>query len=76
MTKEPAKRKETTPAARAGVMANDIITHLDDEATQGMSLNQALEKMRGPVNTAVRLKIARKGQDGLIELTAGLAGAT
>ena len=50
-------------------MANDIITHLDDEATQGMSLNQALEKMRGPVNTTVRLKIARKGQDGLIELT-------
>jgi CubicO group peptidase (beta-lactamase class C family) len=58
-----------TPAARAGVMANDIITHLDDEVTQGISLNQALEKMRGPVNTTVRLKIARKGQDGPIELT-------
>jgi CubicO group peptidase (beta-lactamase class C family) len=57
------------PAARAGVMANDTITHLDDEATQGMTLNQALEKMRGPVNTTVRLKIARKGQDGPIELT-------
>jgi CubicO group peptidase (beta-lactamase class C family) len=55
------------PAARAGVMANDIITHVDDEATQGMSLNQALEKMRGPVNTTARLKIARKGQD--LELT-------
>jgi hypothetical protein len=50
-------------------MANDIITHLDDESTQGISLNQALEKMRGPVNTTVRLKIARKGQDGPIELT-------
>jgi CubicO group peptidase (beta-lactamase class C family) len=58
-----------TPAARAGVMANDIITNLDDEATQGMTLNQVLEKMRGPVNTTVRLKIARKGQDGPIELT-------
>jgi C-terminal processing protease CtpA/Prc len=57
------------PAARAGVMANDIITHFDDAATQGMSLNQALEKMRGPVNTSVRLKIARNGQHGLIELT-------
>jgi CubicO group peptidase (beta-lactamase class C family) len=57
------------PAARVGVMANDIITHLDDEATQGMSLKQALEKMRGPVNTPVHLKIARKGRDGLIELT-------
>jgi CubicO group peptidase (beta-lactamase class C family) len=39
------------PAASAGVMANDIITHLDDEVTQGMTLNQALDKMRGPVNT-------------------------
>jgi CubicO group peptidase (beta-lactamase class C family) len=57
------------PAAKAGVLANDIITSLDDKATQGMALNQALEKMRGPVNTTVRLKIARKGQDGLIELT-------
>jgi len=58
-----------TPADRAGVMANDVITHLDDEATQGMTLNQALEKMRGPVNTTVRLKISRKGQDGPIKLT-------
>lgn len=57
------------PAARAGVMANDIITHIDDGATRGMALNQALEKMRGPVDTTVRLKIARKGQDGPIELT-------
>jgi CubicO group peptidase (beta-lactamase class C family) len=57
------------PAARVGVMANDIITHLDDEPTRDMSLNQALEKMRGPVNTTVRLKIARKGRDGLITLT-------
>ena len=57
------------PAARAGVMANDIITHLDDAATQGMTLNQALDKMRGPVDTKIRLRIARKGQDAPIELT-------
>jgi hypothetical protein len=57
------------PGARAGVMANDIITHLDGEPTQGMSLSTALEKMRGPVNTEVRLRIARKGQDAPIELT-------
>jgi hypothetical protein len=57
------------PAARAGVMANDVITRLDDEATEGMTLNQALERMRGPINTTVRLKIARKEQDGPIELT-------
>jgi hypothetical protein len=49
-------------------MAGDIITHLDDEALRGLSLNQAVEKLRGPVNTAVRLKIVRKGQENPIEL--------
>src|ERR1700674_2130009 len=54
---------DDTPAAKAGVMAGDIITNLDDEAVQGLTLNQAVEKMRGPVNTKIRLKIIRKGQD-------------
>src|SRR5207302_1190210 len=54
---------DDTPAAKAGVMANDIITHLDDEAVQGLTLNQAVEKMRGPVNTKIKLTIMRKGQD-------------
>jgi CubicO group peptidase (beta-lactamase class C family) len=57
------------PAAKAGVVANDVITHLDGEVTKGMTLNQALDKMRGPVDTTVRLKIARKGQDEPIEFT-------
>ncbi|HYF56525.1 MAG TPA: S41 family peptidase [Salinarimonas sp.] len=52
---------DETPAARAGMMANDIITHIDDEQIQGLSLNQAVEKMRGAPNTAVRLKVNRKG---------------
>jgi carboxyl-terminal processing protease len=60
---------DETPAAKAGVMANDIITHLDDEAVQGLTLNQAVEKMRGPVNTKIRLKIMRKGQDKAIDVT-------
>src|SRR5499433_4417838 len=38
---------DDTPAAKAGIMANDIITHLDDEPVQGLTLNQAVEKMRG-----------------------------
>jgi carboxyl-terminal processing protease len=54
---------DDTPAAKAGVMANDIITKLDDEQVQGLTLNQAVEKMRGPVNTKIRLTIVRKGQD-------------
>ena len=60
---------DDTPAAKAGILANDIITHLDDDAVQGLTLNQAVEKMRGPVNTKIRLKIVRKGQDNPIEVT-------
>ena len=56
------------PAARAGVLSGDAITHINDEPTQGMDLNEAIEKMRGPANTAIRLKIARKGADAPIEL--------
>jgi carboxyl-terminal processing protease len=59
---------DETPAAKAGIMANDIITHLDDEPVQGLTLNQAVEKMRGPVNTKIKLKIMRKGQDKAIEV--------
>ena len=60
---------DDTPAAKAGVMANDIITHLDDEAVHGLTLNQAVDKMRGPVNTKIKLKIMRKGVDKPIEVT-------
>src|SRR5205823_3745139 len=60
---------DDTPASKAGIMANDIITNLDDEAVQGLTLNQAVEKMRGPVNTKIRLKIIRKGQENPIEVT-------
>src|SRR6186997_1663181 len=60
---------DETPAAKAGVMANDIITKLDEEQVQGLTLNQAVEKMRGPVNTKIKLTIMRKGQDKPVELT-------
>jgi carboxyl-terminal processing protease len=60
---------DDTPASKAGIMANDIITQLDDEQVQGLTLNQAVEKMRGLVNTKIRLKIIRKGQDNPIEVT-------
>src|SRR6202142_1573726 len=58
---------DETPAAKAGVLANDIITQLDGEQVQGLTLNQAVEKMRGPVNTKIKLTIMRKGQDKPIE---------
>jgi carboxyl-terminal processing protease len=60
---------DDTPAAKAGVMANDIITKLDDEQVQGLTLGQVVEKMRGPVNTKLKLTIMRKGQDKPIVVT-------
>jgi carboxyl-terminal processing protease len=60
---------DETPASKAGVQANDLITKLDEDQVQGLTLNQAVEKMRGPVNTKIKLTITRKGQDKPIELT-------
>jgi carboxyl-terminal processing protease len=60
---------DDTPAHKAGIMTNDIITHLDDEPVQGLTLSRAVEKMRGPPSTKVRLRIVRQGQDKPIELT-------
>ena len=60
---------DDTPAAKAGVMANDIITKLDNDQVRGLTLNQAVEKMRGPVNTKIKLTIMRKGSDKPIEVT-------
>jgi carboxyl-terminal processing protease len=60
---------DETPAAKAGIQANDIITQLDGEQVQGLTLNQAVEKMRGPVNTKIMLTIMRKGQDKPIEVS-------
>jgi len=59
---------DDTPAAKAGIRAGDIITHLDDEPVLGLTLPQAVEKMRGPVNTKIRLKVMRKGNDAPIEI--------
>jgi carboxyl-terminal processing protease len=60
---------DETPASKAGIQANDLIVNLDDEPVQGLTLNQAVEKMRGPVNTKIKLKIIRKGQDKPIDVT-------
>ena len=60
---------DDTPASKAGILANDIITMLDDEQVQGLTLNQAVERMRGPVNTKIRLKVIRKGLDNPLDVT-------
>jgi carboxyl-terminal processing protease len=50
---------DETPASRAGILSGDIITAIDDESTQGLSLNQAVDKMRGAIGTAVKLTVVR-----------------
>jgi carboxyl-terminal processing protease len=52
---------EDTPAARAGIMSGDLITHLDKEQILGLTLQEAVEKMRGPINSPITLTIVRKG---------------
>jgi carboxyl-terminal processing protease len=60
---------DDTPAAKAGIMSGDLITHINDEAVQGLTLEQAVNKMKGPINTKTRLKIMRKGADQPIDVS-------
>ncbi|MDN4017220.1 S41 family peptidase [Zwartia panacis] len=53
---------EDTPAARAGIRAGDVITKINDTSTKGLSLNDAVKMMRGPVKTPITLTISRQGQ--------------
>jgi carboxyl-terminal processing protease len=60
---------DDTPAARAGVLAGDKISKIDGENVRGLSLQDAVEKMRGPVNTPIVLTIIREGADKPLEIT-------
>src|SRR4030042_4169365 len=61
---------EDTPASKAGIQSGDLITALDKEQIQGLTLQEAVEKMRGPVNSAITLTIVRKGVDDPFDVTA------
>ncbi len=58
---------DDTPAAKAGIKAGDIITAIDGKTVQGISLNDAVDKMRGPPNSKITLTIKREGIDKPIE---------
>src|SRR6185436_7122540 len=59
---------DDTPAARAGMLSGDVITQIDDEVIQGMTLEQAVNRMKGPANSKIRLKVARKGSAAPIDV--------
>jgi len=52
-----------TPAAQAGIQAGDYITHVNGESVMGMTLDDAVDKMRGPVGSEIVITIVRKGKD-------------
>lgn len=60
---------DDTPAARAGIKAGDYITHLDGELIYGVSLNEAVDKMRGVPGSPIRLTIVREGVNKPFDLT-------
>jgi carboxyl-terminal processing protease len=60
---------EDTPAYRAGVKAGDLIFKLDDTPVKGLTLSDAVKKMRGKPKTPIKLSIIRKGETKPIELT-------
>jgi carboxyl-terminal processing protease len=60
---------DDTPASRAGVKAGDIITALDGRTVQGLSLNDAVDKMRGSPNSKITLTIKREGIDKPLEVS-------
>ena len=58
---------DDTPAAKAGILANDIIVGIDGDSTQGLTLDQAVDKMRGAIGSSVVLKIQRGNAKDLKE---------
>jgi carboxyl-terminal processing protease len=60
---------EDTPAARAGLLTNDLITKIDDTQVKGLSITEAVKRMRGEPNTQVRLHILRRSENRSFTVT-------
>ena len=56
---------DDTPASKAGIMAGDMITHLDGEPVLGMTLSEAVSLMRGKVGSKIKLKVVRNENENL-----------
>lgn len=60
---------EDTPAYRAGIKSGDLIVQLDGVSVKGLSISDAIKKMRGKPDTQIKLSISRKGESGLVDIT-------
>jgi carboxyl-terminal processing protease len=67
---------DDTPAYRAGIQAGDVITHINSEPVLGMSLSEAVERMRGPVDTSIALTLRRPGEEAPIDVSMARAVIT
>ena len=60
---------DDTPADKAGILAGDIISQLDGEEVRGLTLREAVEKMRGPANSSIVLTVLREGEAKPLKIT-------
>jgi carboxyl-terminal processing protease len=67
---------DDTPAHRAGIQAGDVITHINSEPVMGMTLAEAVERMRGPVDTSIALTLRRPGREEPIDVSMARAVIT
>jgi carboxyl-terminal processing protease len=60
---------DDTPADKAGILAGDLIAQLDGEEVRGLTLREAVEKMRGPANSSIVLTVIREGEEKPLKIT-------
>ncbi|MCT4608427.1 MAG: S41 family peptidase [Pelagimonas sp.] len=58
-----------TPADEAGIEAGDFVTHVDGESVLGLTLDEAVERMRGPVGSEIVITVVREGEDEPFDVT-------
>lgn len=58
---------DDSPSAKAGIMSGDIVVRIDDNPVKGMDLNKAINLMRGPKNTPIKITVMREGVDQPLE---------